>query len=70
MARHPNSPCQQACALDIDAGFCRGCLRRPREIYGWGMLSAAEQWTAVRRLQRHQAKVRKRKRARLAALGY
>jgi predicted Fe-S protein YdhL (DUF1289 family) len=65
-----NSPCQKACALDLDAGRCQGCLRTPREIYQWGMLKPEEQRRAVRRLARHRARAGRRKAARLRRLGY
>ncbi|MBM3509242.1 MAG: DUF1289 domain-containing protein [Alphaproteobacteria bacterium] len=65
-----NSPCQKACALDLEVGRCQGCLRTPREIYQWGMLAPVEQRRAVQRLARHRARIRRRKQARLERLGY
>jgi predicted Fe-S protein YdhL (DUF1289 family) len=42
------------CALAAD-GFCSGCLRTLDEIAGWAVMSAAEQWQVMARLERRLA---------------
>lgn len=48
MQERPESPCIGICTLD-DESDCMGCRRTMDEIVRWSGMSAAEQWTVVRR---------------------
>ena len=39
---HIVSPCVNICVLDLETGFCLGCLRSRDEIQAWPRLSAEE----------------------------
>ena len=36
------SPCMSICRMDMDTGFCEGCLRTLDEIAAWGRMSEEE----------------------------
>ena len=46
------SPCMSICRMDMDTGFCEGCLRTLDEIAAWGSLDDAARrvvWNAIAR---------------------
>ncbi len=45
----PLSPCTSVCTLGDD-DVCVGCARTLDEIVRWSGMSAAEQWSVVRRV--------------------
>ncbi|MEO0997384.1 MAG: DUF1289 domain-containing protein [Pseudomonadota bacterium] len=47
--QRPESPCISICTLD-DGDVCMGCARTLDEIVRWSGMSAAEQWSVVRRV--------------------
>jgi uncharacterized protein len=36
------SPCMSVCRMDMDTGFCEGCLRTLDEIAAWGRMDEGE----------------------------
>jgi predicted Fe-S protein YdhL (DUF1289 family) len=45
------SPCVSVCRIDVDSGYCEGCLRTIGEISDWGMMSderKREVWRELR----------------------
>ena len=36
------SPCVSVCRMDMDSGFCEGCLRTLDEIAAWGRMGDGE----------------------------
>jgi predicted Fe-S protein YdhL (DUF1289 family) len=51
----PLSPCSLICTLD-DAQRCLGCGRTLKQVSGWALMSAAEQWAVIDELAAHEPK--------------
>ena len=45
------SPCNNVCQMDLDTGYCRGCLRTIEEIAGWLDYSNEEKLAVLERLE-------------------
>ena len=44
------SPCISICRMDVDSGFCQGCLRTIDEIAAWSRMGDADKrsvWRAI-----------------------
>jgi uncharacterized protein len=46
------SPCNDICVIDPEAGLCEGCLRSLDEIAEWGLYSPAERRRIIDQLPR------------------
>ena len=51
----PLSPCILICTLD-DAQRCLGCGRTLKQVSGWALMSAEEQWAVIDELATHEPK--------------
>jgi hypothetical protein len=53
------SPCMSICRMDMDTGFCEGCLRTLDEIAAWGRMGEEEKrevWAQLsKRIDEEQA---------------
>ena len=49
------SPCRKICVMDLDRGFCKGCLRTLDEIGRWGQMGEAEQAEVLARLEKRRS---------------